>query len=158
MRAFRLMILLIALLYLGACGGGGTITLPGGGGDHDTEIAAMLSRHNATRAGLGLAAFTQNTLLNQIAQDQANYMASSGHMVHTDASGHQVDWRATAIGYSWSEIGENIGYSTSPADLYNGWLGSAGHYANIINGAFHEIGIGVADAGVYQYWCIDFGG
>lgn len=159
MRMLRLLVLLTALLGLAACKSGGTVLPPGGGGngDHATQIAAMLARHNDTRAGLGLAALTQNALLNQIAQQHADYMANTGNLSHTDGTGQQVDGRATAIGYGWTVIGENIGYDTSPAHLYSAWLGSAGHYANIVDTDFQDIGIGVTDAGIYQYWCVVFG-
>jgi uncharacterized protein YkwD len=160
MRLLRLVFILAVLLGLAACKSGGTILPPGGGGDgdHATQISAMLARHNSTRSGLGLGALSQNALLNQIAQTHAEYMASTGNFSHLDGAGHNVDWRATAIGYNWVQIGENIGYDTSPADLYTAWLGSPGHYANIVDSGFQEIGIGVADAGIYEYWCIDFGG
>jgi uncharacterized protein YkwD len=156
MRTLRLMILLTGLLAIAACKSGGTILLPGGF-DRSTEIAAMLTRHNSTRSGLGRAALTQNILLNQIAQDQADYMAGSGQLVHTDGSGLHVDGRANAIGYSWNDIGENIGYDDNPEELYAGWLGSPGHYANVTSNAFQEAGIGVTDAGPIQYWCVVFG-
>lgn len=159
MRSLRLMFVICAALGLAACKSGGTVLPPGGGGngDHATQIAAMLARHNDTRAGMGLDALTPNALLNQIAQNQADYMANTGNFSHTDGAGQHVDGRATAIGYSWNTIGENIGYDTSPSHLFSAWLGSPDHYANIINTDFQEIGIGVADAGIYQYWCIDFG-
>jgi uncharacterized protein YkwD len=159
MRLLRSVFILAVLLGLAACKSGGTILPPGGGGDgdHATQISAMLARHNDTRAGLGLGALTQNALLNQIAQTHAEYMASTGVFSHTDAMGRSPGERAIAVGYV-GPTGENIGYNTSPADLYTAWLGSAGHYGNIVNGAYQEIGIGIADAGIYEYWCIDFGG
>lgn len=159
MRILRLIVVLATLLGLVACKSGGTILPPGGGGDgdHATQIAAMLARHNATRAGLSLGALTQNALLNQIAQTHAEYMASTGVFSHLDAAGHNVAWRANSVGYDGNPVGENIGYDTSPADLYSAWLGSPGHYGNITDPEFNEIGIGVADAGIYQYWVIDFG-
>ena len=48
---------------------------------------------------------------------------------------------------SWS-AGENIAWGSgslgTPASIVDGWMHSAGHRANILNGAFTQIGIGVA--------------
>jgi len=102
-------------------------------------------------------ALSENALLDQIAMQQAQYEASIGDFSHEDGSGHHVDTRATDVGYNWVAIGENVGYDVSAAQLYTGWLGSPGHYSNIVDADFTEIGIGVAQAGIYQYWCIVFG-
>ena len=148
-------VLLGCLLALGGgCKAGGSL-LPDV--NLNTERSAMLSRHNATRAGEGLPALAENALLDQIALQQAQYEASIGNFSHEDANGHHVDVRATDAGYNWVAIGENVGYDISGAALYTGWLGSPGHYANIVDTDFTEIGLGVAQAGIYQYWCVVFG-
>jgi uncharacterized protein YkwD len=149
------LVLLGCLLGLsGGCKAGGSI-LPGF--NSNAERTAMLSRHNATRSSAGVPALSENALLNQIAMQQAQYEASIGDFSHEDASGNHVDVRATNVGYNWVAIGENVGYDISAAQLYTGWLGSPGHYGNIVDTDFTEIGIGVAQAGIYQYWCIVFG-
>jgi uncharacterized protein YkwD len=148
------LMLLGCLLVLGGCKAGGSL-MPGL--NLNTERTAMLSRHNATRSGVGVPALSENAVLDQIALAQAQYEASIGTFSHEDASGHHVDTRATDVGYSWISIGENVGYDVSAAQLYTGWLNSPGHYSNIVDTDFNEIGIGVAQAGIYLYWCIVFG-
>jgi uncharacterized protein YkwD len=148
-------LLLSCLLMLGGGCKGDAPVLPGF--NLNTERSAMLSRHNATRTGAGVPALSENALLDQIAMQQAQYEASIGNFSHEDASGNHVDVRATEAGYNWVAIGENVGYDVNAAQLYTGWLGSPGHYSNIVDTDFTEIGIGVAQAGIYQYWCIVFG-
>ncbi len=156
MNILKCALFIVLALTLTACKSDGTILDPGGF-DRATEVQAMLSRHNATRNGAGAGQLAPNVLLNQIAQDQAEYMENTGNLSHEDNTGHHVDFRATAIGYGWTAIGENIGFDTDPAELYAGWLGSQGHHDNIVDTDFNEIGIGVAVSGIYQYWCIVFG-
>jgi uncharacterized protein YkwD len=156
MSTIKWLLIAAIIFILSACGSGSTVVIPGTF-DRATEIQAMISRHNATRSSAGVGQLTPNVLLNEIAQDQADYMASVNNLKHEDSAGHHVDGRATAIGYGWSTIGENIGFDTDPANLYAGWLASQGHHDNIVDPDFEELGVGVVQDGIYFYWCIVFG-
>jgi uncharacterized protein YkwD len=138
----------------GSTSGGSTTS--GGTVSASSEIQAMLERHNATRTSLGLKPLKANTKLMKIAQQQAEYNASIGKLSHSDALGNNVGFRATTAGYIWSRVGENIAYATSATKVYNNWLGSSGHYKNITNGAYTEVGIGRVKKGQYEFWCVDF--
>ncbi|MBN2082651.1 CAP domain-containing protein [bacterium] len=156
------LLVIICLLWMSACGGSDPVPVPEGLVQHgDATVSAgeqdMINRHNATRAAQGLAALASNDLLNQIAQNHANYLADTGQYVHEDASGGHVWDRADAVGYVYLAIGENVGFDQQAEVLYNNWLGSAGHYGNIVNPDFDEIGVGRATRGLYQYWCVVFG-
>ena len=77
--------------------------------------------------------------------------AHSANMAKQDKLEHKLDDkrvgdRATAAGYDWSEIAENIGYTDegTAEDIVNGWLKSEGHRKNLLNPAVTEIGVGVA--------------
>ena len=158
MRHWQTVLLASAiLLAVSACGGGGGAVNPPGGFDATLEIQVMLNRHNNTRAALGLGTLAVNPILAQIAQSQANYMASIGQITHTDGTGGDAAERASNAGYAWSWLGENVGFDTDAVDVYQAWLNSQGHYDNITGTHFTEIGIGVALAGATQYWCVDFG-
>jgi uncharacterized protein YkwD len=117
---------------------------------------AMLDRHDNTRAGAGAGALTANALLCQIAQDQANYLADTGQLTHEDASGGHAWDRANAVGYSYSQIAENVAYDQTADAVYTQWLNSSGHYDNIVNPIYTEVGVGVATRDIYQYWCVVF--
>lgn len=145
-------LVIIAVLALAACETEGGLE-PGLGG----ERSEMLARHNTERSDAGVAQLTENAALRQIAQQQAEYMADIGDYTHEDTHGDHVDVRATNVGYNWVTIGENVGYDIDGSDMFAAWLGSAGHYSNIIDPDYTEIGIGVAQSGLWQYWCVVFG-
>ena len=53
--------------------------------------------------------------------------------------------RADYVGYALSSLGENIAFNYSdPGTVMTGWMNSPGHRANILNGDYTEIGVGVA--------------
>jgi uncharacterized protein YkwD len=149
--------LLLVALLTGCPGGGSDLPDPGSGVDTPVEIQNMLARHNATRASLGLGALAIDSRLAGIAQQQAEYMLSSGNLSHTDGSGGTVGDRATAARYDWTAVGENIARTASGASAYEAWLASSGHYANITDADYADAGIGLAVAGSVQYWCVVFG-
>jgi uncharacterized protein YkwD len=116
----------------------------------------MLASHNTLRASLGLPKLTANSSLSLVAQRQAAYMSTIGTISHNDASGAPCWDRATAAGYDWTAIGENVAFSTNPQRIFNLWVNSPGHYKNMINPVYTEIGLGKVAAGGGQYWCIEF--
>ena len=52
----------------------------------------------------------------------------------------------TPTGYSYFTVGENIAYGSgsygSPDNIFDNWMNSPGHKANILNKKFRQIGIG----------------
>ncbi len=54
-------------------------------------------------------------------------------------------------GYAYLKIGENLalGNFASDADVVTAWMNSPGHRANILDGQYTEIGVGVA-RGLYE--------
>jgi uncharacterized protein YkwD len=155
---FRCLAALAALLMLTGCPGGGVIPLPGGSDDSLAAAReAMIERHNDTRLGAGLDELAEDSRLDQIAQEQAEYMASIGDITHDDSNGNDVRARADSVAYDWILIGENVGYATSASTVYSLWLDSPGHYSNITQAGYSEIGVGRGESGGYQYWCVVFG-
>jgi uncharacterized protein YkwD len=106
----------------------------------------VLTCVNLARAENGLAALADSATLDGAAQGCVDRMAASGQLTHsTDHPGGYSAW------------GENIavGYPTA-VDVFNGWMGSEGHRANILNPAYTEMGIAYSGAG--NWWCQQFGG
>ena len=101
-----------------------------------SDEAAFLSALNGVRAGAGLPAFTLNTQLSDLARGHAQVMADAGEIFHASP---------ISAGYSgpWAKIGENVGVGANVSVLVDAFVASPGHYANIIDPAFTEIGIGV---------------
>ncbi|MFD7701378.1 CAP domain-containing protein [Streptomyces caelestis] len=127
-----------------------------GGADASGAVAEVVELVNAERAKAGCSPVKANPTLTEAAQDHSKDMAASGTMSHTGSDGSSPGDRITRAGYSWSTYGENVayGYST-PEQVMTGWMNSPGHKENILNCAFKEIGVGLAQPG--SYWTQDFG-
>jgi uncharacterized protein YkwD len=98
-----------------------------------------------------------NTLLAQAAAGHSADMAAQDYFSHTSLDGRSPSQRVDATGYTWSAIGENIaaGYSGIDA-VVEGWMGSDGHCANLMNPNFDEVGMACATGGRYgTYWTQD---
>ncbi len=109
-----------------------------GGYDPSAE-AQFVSLVNNLRASVGIP-----TLAN--AGDLRSYARSwSHHMWETDTFEHSSLYD---IPGPWQSVAENIAVSTSVQSAFNALVSSSGHYANMVNPTFTEIGSGVwTDAG-----------
>jgi uncharacterized protein YkwD len=103
----------------------------------------VLTCVNQIRAYYGFGALSSNGTLNNAAQACADRMAASNSMTHSSPT--------PGFGY-W---GENIahGYG-SQASVFNAWMNSAGHRANILNSHYRYMGLGYASG---NWWCQQFG-
>lgn len=117
------------------------------------EVVALV---NQERAKAGCSALTVNAKLTTAALNHSKDMAAHSNMSHTGSDGSDPGQRITRAGYSWTTYGENVayGYST-PEQVMNGWMNSPGHRQNILNCAFKEIGVGLAQPN--SYWTQAFG-
>ena len=128
---------------------------------NSSYASQVLSLVNQHRAAIGVGQLSTDSALTASAVWKSMNMAGLNYFDHNDDPiGRTVGQRLAACGWpsnlGW---GENIayGYST-PADVMNAWLNSAGHKANIENPSFTSIGIGVAaNAQGTYYWTQDFG-
>jgi uncharacterized protein YkwD len=114
--------------------------------------AATLCLLNEQRAAHGLPAFVESTPLDSASSDYARDMVDRGFFDHVSPGGGTMMDRIKASGWvaatnAWT-VGENIAWGSgdlgTPASIVDGWMHSAGHRANILNGSFAEIGIGIA--------------
>ena len=126
-------------------------TAPGSG-----PTAQVVALVNQERAKAGCSALTVNDKLTAAAQNHSQDMASHSNMSHTGSDGSDPGRRITRAGYNWSTYGENVAYGyNSPEQVMNGWMNSPGHKKNILNCAFKEIGVGLAQPN--SYWTQAFG-
>lgn len=111
-----------------------------------TDQQWILAQVNSLRGSLGLHAYVWNDQLAAAAQQQSEYMATTGHVSHTQSNGSTPTSRAAANGYGGSMIAENIygGSIAQATDAWNFWLNSGVHYATLTNSRNTEIGIGAA--------------
>ena len=115
---------------------------------------------NVERAKNGLAALSSDSLLMKTATVKSQDMAKNNYFSHTSPTYGSPFDLMKQYGVSYRAAGENIAMGqTSPAQVMNGWMNSAGHRANILNSSFTKIGVGVAQnsAGQY-YWTQHFAG
>lgn len=123
----------------------------------------MLELVNAERAAAGVQPLAFDFLLNDSAELHSQWMIANDTFSHTGAGGSTPTDRMVAAGYqltgSWT-TGENLawqslrgaaGIQDDVADLHVGLMNSPGHRANILNGNFREVGIGI-ETGEYQGW------
>ena len=115
-------------------------------------VAATLCLLNAQRSAHGLGALSESPVLDRAASAYAADMVDRRFFDHVSPGGGTMMDRIKAAGWSppgsWS-AGENIAWGSgdyaTPASTVDGWMHSAGHRANILNGAFGAIGLGVAE-------------
>ncbi|WTT71669.1 CAP domain-containing protein [Streptomyces sp. NBC_00080] len=117
--------------------------------------ARIVQLVNTERSKVGCSPVTLNAVLTKAAQAHSEDMATHQNMSHTGSDGSAPGDRITRAGYAWSTYGENVAYGyTTPEQVMSGWMSSPGHKANILNCAFKEIGVGLAQPG--SYWTQDF--
>ena len=119
----------------------------------------LIDAVNSYRVQNGLPAYTVSSVLMGTAQNQAEYMASTGTVTHTGPGGISFPDRLRAAGYSFVFRAENIisgspdatGWSlvTSPS-----WA-DTDHQHTMLSPDLCEIGAGVAVSGGRGYYVID---
>jgi uncharacterized protein YkwD len=108
---------------------------------------ATLCLLNQQRRAHGLRAFNDNNRLDLASQRHANDMSARKYFAHGDFVGRIRAARYFGSSRGWT-VGENIAWGSydyaTPASIVDAWMHSPGHRANILNGRFKEIGLGVA--------------
>jgi hypothetical protein len=91
---------------------------------------------NGARSANGLGGLAVSGDLTELARQHSIEMANSGSIYHSSNLGGRVS--------GWSAIAENVGKGPDPDFVHNLFMNSAGHRANILDGRFSQIGVGVA--------------
>lgn len=121
----------------GGSSGGGTTGTPG------CVNGTVIELVNCARGQNGLAPLFSNALLEAAALAHAQDMVTNNYFSHTGLNGSTVGTRVTAVGYIWVAVGENIAQGqTTDYQVFNDWMNSTGHRANILSPTFVEIGVG----------------
>jgi len=137
--------------------------------DFQAEMLAAVNARRRAGASCGThgsfpaaADLTWNAQLTQAAVAHSDDMVANNFFDHTGSNGSTLGTRATAAGYVWSSLGENIAAGqTGVAQVVDGWMKSDGHCANLMNAGFRDIGVacvaGSASNTYRTYWTQDFG-
>jgi uncharacterized protein YkwD len=117
------------------------------------DISAGAAEHatlcllNNERRSRGIHPLRDNSRLDLASRRHAIDMAQRNYFEHGDFVGRirRAHYLKNARGWT---VGENIAWGSwdyaTPASIVDGWMHSPGHRANILNGRFREIGLGVA--------------
>lgn len=101
---------------------------------------------NGIRRAHGERAFHLNDRLSLASQRHTNQMVDQRFFAHGDFVGRIRAAHYLSGSHGWT-VGENIAWGSfdyaSPAETVDGWMHSPPHRANILNGRFREIGIGI---------------
>ncbi len=123
----------------------------------------LVSAVNSLRAANGLPAYNVNSILMAIAQNQADYLASTGGVYgHIGPGGTRPIDRAIAAGYpvSGGYFSENWlagNYSSASSVVYSSGWADAAHQGTMLSPNLADVGAGVASDGKTSYFVIDAG-
>ena len=106
--------------------------------DTATLESEFVSHINDLRASQGLGTLSVNSELTGMARDWASQMAAAS------AISHRTNL-ADASPSDWQKVGENVGVGGSVDTLHAAFVASPGHYANLVDPAFQEVGVGVVE-------------
>src|SRR5688572_7566043 len=125
----------------------------------------LINAVNALRAAYGLTPYNINSILMFTAQNQADFMASTGQVTHAGPGGITLTQRLLAAGYPLSgdlSLGgfraENITSGNEgmlAESAINGWMRDAPHQNTMLSPNLTEIGAGVAVANGRVYLVVD---
>jgi len=126
-------------------------------GPNSGDVTTVLGLINAERTRAGLAPMSWNDKVTAAATAHSVDQAAMNRMTHTGSDGSDAGDRLSRAGFVWRAWGENVaaGY-TNVQSVFDGWIGSAGHRAQIL-GDFLYVGMAaVASATGTVYWTLDF--
>jgi uncharacterized protein YkwD len=135
----RLVILATACAVLLAL----TVPIASASADGNTS-SDYVARINALRASVGVQPLLVDAQLTGLAQGWAQHMASTGVLSHSVLT--------AGVTESWGKLGENVGVGPDNPTVWNAFIHSAEHYANLVDPAFNRVGVGVAVDGNGTEW------
>jgi uncharacterized protein YkwD len=102
------------------------------------EQQATLDQINAARTQAGVPTVLPSPHAMDKAQAWANQLAGVGSLSHSSLTDGMPE--------GWRMLGENVGMGPSIEAVFQGFLQSPKHRANLLNGSFNWAGTGVAIA------------
>lgn len=118
----------------------------------------LLELHNEAREQRGLEPLCLQPMLTEAARAHSEDMIEEDYFAHTAPGGETLGERLkrfgyTPKGYRYWKVGGNIAWHSGPEpepeEMFEGWMNSPSHRANILDEDFRQIGIGTY-AGRYE--------
>lgn len=115
------------------------------------SVGGVITLTNEERAKAGLPKLLKNAELTRAAEAKVDDMFAKQYFEHESPDGKGPSDLATASGYEYILVGENLAFGnfTDDAALVLGWMNSPGHRENILNSKYQEIGVSVKQ-GIFQ--------
>jgi uncharacterized protein YkwD len=110
----------------------------------EDELLALL---NQVRAEYHLPPLVMDPMLRAAARAHSRDMALHGYFGHSSPWGQSFVDRLAAVVRGGTLVGENVAVAASAESAEAAFLASPGHFRNMVEPAFHRVGIGVATAG-----------
>ena len=148
MKKFKIfLIALIALLITCA----GNVTFAASTQAMNAEAVQLLNQLRQSK-GLRPLAWNPNSALQSAAQLRAQEIEQ--YFSHTRPDGSSCFTVLKQYGLIYGHCGENIAYGTylSAEGATDLWINSPGHYKNMINPDFREVGLACYVSGENVYW------
>lgn len=106
---------------------------------------------NEARVKNGLKALKANWELSRVARYKSQDMVDKRYFSHNSPTYGTPFQMIKAFGLSYRSAGENIAYGQrTPQQVFDTWMNSSGHRANILNASYTQIGVGYVANG--NYW------
>jgi len=122
----------------------------------DAAARQLFALANQERTQRHLPPLEWSDALAEAARQHTEHMVERHELSH-DLSGEPgVGARIGAAGARVSAYAENIGYAGDAASVHSGWMHSAPHRANLLNGAYDAIGIAAFRVGDALWATEDF--
>jgi hypothetical protein len=118
----------------------------------------LIALTNEARRANGLEVLTVSALLTASAQAKSNDMAEKSYFAHTSPEG-VTPWEwFKRVGYDYIYAGENLAKNFASAEeMFDAWMASSTHRANVLSSHYREIGIAMAVNGSSLYATQHFG-
>jgi len=115
----------------------GALGSPAPGQGTWTPRRDMIRWINAARSDRGLVVLDRGWRLRELADEHSRQMALAGYIFHSESLGTKLRL------VSWRMAGENVGAGLSMWKLYEAFMKSEPHRANMLGKGFRRVGVGV---------------
>jgi uncharacterized protein YkwD len=112
----------------------------------------MLSWMNSARNTHGAVDLNRVWRLRILADEHSRQMANAGRIFHTASLGSRLSF------VSWRVAGENVGAGGTMRALFDAFMRSDAHRANILGSGYRHVGIGVHPADGFLWVTLIFVG
>ncbi|HEX2254841.1 MAG TPA: CAP domain-containing protein [Thermoanaerobaculia bacterium] len=148
--AGALMLALVLLPAAVACSGSSP-SEPGGGSSAAVAEIRSFNLLNEARREAGRPELIFDPAIAEVARRHSRRMRDEGFFEHIDPDGKGPAQRLSAAGIGFALVGENLATVTTRGDAarfaHGLLMDNAGHRANILDGRFTDVGVGVAQDG-----------